>query len=429
MDFRRGSLYTLRSEAVKNRGKRGPVMPSFEEARRTILESVPMLGAERVDLLSALGRVATEDVAAPWDMPFYDNSAMDGFAVRAADCRTGGILRVTGYVPAGETGVSSLTPGCAVRIMTGAVIPSGCDTVIPIEDTEERADGILLREKVDPRQHVRFRGEDVRSGDTVVSARAVIGPPEISMLASFGKAVVPVYRKARVAILSTGDELIELGEQPVTGKIINSNALSLAAAIREIGAEPVILGIARDSRESHREKMAEGLKADVLITSAGVSAGDLDLVRDCLAEIGVRQLFWKVDMKPGGPTAFGMKEGKPVFSLPGNPVSTMITFEELVRPALLRMMGHRRVIKPYVRAVLRSEVRKKPGKMHFLRVRIEVENGVHWATSAGDQNTGILTTMVRANGIAALPKEKTVFSAGEEVPVHLIRGDVGMTEE
>ncbi len=196
-------------------------------------------------------------------------------------------------------------------------------------------------------------------------------------------------------------------------KIINSNALSLAAAIREIGAEPVILGIARDSRESHREKMAEGFKADVLITSAGVSAGDLDLVRDCLAELGVRQLFWKVEIKPGGPTAFGMKEGKPVFSLPGNPVSTMITFEELVRPALLRMMGHRRVIKPYVKATLRGEVRKKPGKVHFLRVRIEVENGMNWATSAGDQNTGILGTMLRANGIAVLPKEKTVFPPGK----------------
>ncbi len=216
----------------------------------------------------------------------------------------------------------------------------------------------------------------MRSGDTVVSAGTIIRPPEISMLASFGKATVPVYRRARVAVLSTGDELIELGEQPVSGKIVNSNALSLAAAVREIGAEPVILGIARDNRESHREKMAEGLKADALITSAGVSAGDRDLVRECLAELGVRQLFWKVDIKPGGPVAFGMKEGKPVFSLPGNPVSTMITFEELVRPALLRMMGHRRVIKPYVQATLRAEVRKKAGKVHFLRVRIEVENGM-----------------------------------------------------
>ncbi|HEX9850283.1 gephyrin-like molybdotransferase Glp [Candidatus Deferrimicrobium sp.] len=404
-------------------------MPTFEAARSMILASVSPLGVERVDLLSALGRVVAEDVAAPWDMPFYDNSAMDGFAVRAADCRAGGSLRVTGYIPAGGTATPAIGPGCAVRIMTGAPVPPGGDAVVPVEETEQRGDAVLLNEKVSPRQHIRYRGEDVRCGDTVVRAGTVIHPPEISMLASFGKAIVPVYRRARVAVLSTGDELIELGEQPAGGKIINSNALSLAAALREIGAEPVILGIARDSRESHREKMAEGLKADALITSAGVSAGDRDLVRDCLAEIGVDQLFWKVDIKPGGPTAFGMKEGKPVFSLPGNPVSTMITFEEFVRPGILKMMGHRGVIKPYVKATLRDEVRKKPGKVHFLRVKIEVENGVNWATTAGDQNTGILGTMLRANGIAVLQKDKTVFSRGEEVAVHLLRSDVGMLEE
>ena len=404
-------------------------MPTFEVARSIILSSVTSLGMERVELLAALGRVVAEDVVAPWDMPFYDNSAMDGFAVRAADCRAGGSLRVTGSIPAGGTATSAIEPGCAVRIMTGAPIPPGCDAVVPFEETEQGDDTILLRERVKCPQHIRFRAEDVRRGDTVVAAGTILLPPEISMLASFGKATVPVYRKARVAVLSTGDELVELGEQPGSGKIINSNAYSLAAAIREIGAEPVLLGIARDERESHREKMTEGLKADALITSAGVSAGDRDLVRDCLAELGVRQIFWKVDIKPGGPTAFGMKEGKPVFSLPGNPVSTMVTFEELVRPALLRMMGHRRVIKPYVRAILRGEARKKPGKVHFLRVRIEVENGMNWATPAGDQNTGILGTMLRANGIAVLPKDKTVFSAGEEVAVHLLRSDVGMLEE
>jgi molybdopterin molybdotransferase len=313
--------------------------------------------------------------------------------------------------------------------MTGAPVPPGCDAVVPIEETEERNGDIILRGNVNRPQHIRFRGEDVRNGDTVLAAGTVVHPPEISMLASFGKAIVPVYRRARVAVLSTGDELVELGERPADGEIINSNTLSLAAAVREAGAEPVILGIARDNRESHREKMSEGLKADALVTSAGVSAGDRDLVRDCLADLGVRQLFWKVEIKPGGPLAFGVKEEKPVFSLPGNPVSSMVTFEEFVRPALLKMMGHRRVIKPYVQAILRDEVRKKPGKVHFLRVRVEVENGVHWATSAGDQNTGILKTLIRANGIAVLPKEKTVIAAGEEVAVHLLRGDVGMMEE
>ena len=404
-------------------------MTTYEDARSIILANVAPLGPERVELLAALGRVLAEDVTAPWDLPSFDNSAMDGFAVRAVDCREGGSLRVTGETPAGATMASAVEPGCAVRIMTGAPVPPGCDAVVPVEETEARDDSILLRRSVHPPQHIRFRGEDVRSGDTVITAGTVVYPPEISMLASFGKAIVPVYRRARVAVLSTGDELVELGERPADGEIINSNTLSLAAAVREAGAEPVLLGIARDNRESHREKMAEGLKADALVTSAGVSAGDRDLVRECLAEFGVRQMFWRVEVKPGGPLAFGMKEEKPVFSLPGNPVSTLVTFEEFVRPALLRMMGHRRVIKPYVQATLRGEVRKKPGKVHFLRVRIEVENGVHWATSAGDQNTGILKTLLGANGIAVLPKEKTVIAAGEEVAVHLLRNDVGMREE
>ena len=404
-------------------------MPSYEDARRIILDHVAPLGKERVELLAALGRVVAEEVTAPWDMPLYDNSAMDGFAVRTADCQAGGnSLRITGYIPAGGSVTPPIEPGCAVRIMTGAPVPGNCDAVVPVEETEERDGLVLIKEQVRSRQHIRFRGEDIANGETVLTVGTVVYPPEISMLASFGKAIVPVFRRARVAVLSTGDELIELGEPPEAGRIINSNALSLAAAIREIGAEPVILGIARDNKENHREKMLEGLKADALITSAGVSAGDRDFVREVLAELGVEQLFWKVDIKPGGPTAFGVKDGKPVFSLPGNPVSTMITFEEFVRPALLRMMGHQRVIKPYVKATLREEARKKPGKAHFLRVRVEVENGRYWATTSGDQNTGILKTMIRANGIAVLPKEKTVVAAGEEVDVHLLRGDVAMLE-
>ena len=240
------------------------------------------------------------------------------------------------------------------------------------------------------------------------------------MLASLGKAFVPVYRKVRVAVLSTGDELIELGETPSPGMIINSNSVAIAAAVREAGAEPVLLGIARDDLESHAEKISEGLKADALVTTAGVSAGDRDLVREVLAERGVASRFWRVDIKPGGPTAFGMKDGKPVFSLPGNPVSALITFEAFVRPALLRMMGRKKVLRPLVKATLSGEVRKKPGKVHFLRVGIEVRDGEYFATSAGDQNTGILRTMVLADALAVLPADKTSFAAGDKVDVLLL---------
>jgi molybdopterin molybdotransferase len=313
--------------------------------------------------------------------------------------------------------------------MTGAPIPAGCDAVVPVEDTEERDGEVLIREKVFPKQHIRFRGEDVAAGETIIPAGTVIRPPEISMLASFGRAVVPVCRKARVAILSTGDELIEIGEPLDEGKIINSNAYSLAASVLDCGAIPLILGIARDNPESHREKMLEGLKADVLITSAGVSAGDRDLVREILAELGVEQLFWRVDIKPGGPTAFGMKDGHPVFSLPGNPVSTMVTFEEFVRPAILRMMGHRRVIKPFVKAVLQGKARKKPGKINFLRVRLTNENGRYLAHSSGDQNTGILKTMVLADAMARLPADRTEFAPGDEVDVHILSANLDMLED
>ncbi|RNC66328.1 MAG: molybdopterin molybdenumtransferase MoeA [Desulfuromonadales bacterium] len=404
-------------------------MPTFEEARSIILDRVAPLGVERVGILDSLGRVIAEDVTAPWDMPLCDNSAMDGFAVRADDCTSIPVtLKVTGYIPAGGEVTGPVIRGCAIRIMTGAPVPPGCDAVVPIEETDDGGDTVTLKEPVKSRQHIRFRGEDVATGALIIPAGTLIRPPEISMLASFGKAIVPVYRKARVAILSTGDELIELGEPPVPGKIVNSNALSLAAAIRECGAEPVILGIARDDRESHREKMIEGLKADALITSAGVSAGDRDLVRDVLAELGVEQVFWKVDIKPGGPTAFATFGKKPVFSLPGNPVSTMVTFEEFARPALLKMMGHRRVFKPFVKAILKEDAKKKPGKINFLRVRIEVENGRYTASTSGDQNTGILRTMIRANGLAVLPREATFVPAGTEVDVHLVGSDVEMLE-
>jgi molybdopterin molybdotransferase len=363
-------------------------------------------------------------------MPLCDNSAMDGYAVRAADCANiPASLRVTGYIPAGGEITGPVEPGCTIRIMTGAPLPPGCDAVVPVEESDGGVETVTITAPVKSRQHIRFTGEDIAGGTTVIETGTLIRPAEISLFASFGKAVVPVFRRPRVAILSTGDELIELGEPLTKGKIVNSNALSLAAAVREIGAMPQILGIARDNRESHLEKMREGLKADALITSAGVSAGDRDLVRDVLAELGVQQLFWKVDMKPGGPTAFATYQGKPVFSLPGNPVSTMITFEELARPALLRMMGHRRVLKPLVKAVLQSEFRKKPGKLHFLRVKLAVVEGRYLAYSSGDQNTGILKTMLLADAIALLPAEPSSFSPGEEVDVHILSGNVEMLEE
>jgi molybdopterin molybdotransferase len=406
-------------------------MPSFSEARRIILHHVRPLGSERRSILEAAGRVIAEDVFAPREMPREDNSAMDGFAVRSSDCgEPGAVLRLCGYLPAGASAEGlAVAPGTAVKIMTGAPIPTGADAVVPFEKTAEKEDAVEIRGVVRVGDHIRKQGEDVKAGELAIPSGRVLRPPEIGMLASFGKVVVRVFRQARVAILSTGDELVEAGEAPGPGKIVNSNSFALAAAAQEIGAEPILLGIARDNRESHLEKIGRGLQADALITSAGVSTGDRDLVRPILAELGVKQVFRSVDIRPGRPTAFGVKGEIPVFSLPGNPVATMITFEEFVRPALLKMMGHRRVIKPLIQATLGEEVRKKPGRLQVLRVRLIYKDGKYLATTSGDQNTGILKSMVRADGLVLLPEEKEFFAAGDTVGVHLLGPDPAMLEE
>jgi len=405
-------------------------MPTFDEARQIVLSSIKPLGVERVSILETAGRVLAEDISAPWSMPLCDNSAMDGFAVRSADCTSvPTTLRVTGYIPAGGEICGAVEPGCAIRIMTGAPVPPGCDAVVPIEDTDDSGDTVTMLHPVKPGQHIRRTAEDVKAGETIITAGTLLRSPEISMLASFGRALVPVHRRARVAILSTGDELVELGEPLAPGRVINSNILSLAAAVREIGGEPVLLGIARDNRESHLEKMTEGLRADAFITSAGVSAGDRDLVRDLLAELGVKQLFWKVDMKPGGPTAVAMFEGKPVFSLPGNPVSTMVTFEAFARPALLKMMGHSRLFRPVVTATLMNDLRKKPGKMNLIRVALQSGEGGFLAYSSGIQQTAMLKTMLRADALAVFPAELEVLEQGAIVRCHLLREELLMGEE
>ena len=387
----------------------------FEDAQGRILDHVGPLGAEAVPIHEATGRVLAGEIAAPFDMPAADNSAMDGFAVRSAECRTTVDLKVTGYRPAGFSEETPVFPGCAVRIMTGAPLPGGYDTVVPLEDAREEDGTVRIRGPVRAGAHVRVRGEDVKAGDLVIRPGAVLRPPEISLIASFGRVQVPVFRKPNVAILATGDELVEPGEKILPGAVVNSNSFSLASAVREAGAEPAILGIAGDSLPDLREKLSAGLSEDVLITSAGVSVGDRDLVREALSGLGVREIFWRVRMRPGRPFAFGLSGAVPVFSLPGNPVSALITFEMLVRPALRAMVGDPAPVKPRVKGVLEEPIRKKAGRIQFLRVRMELRDGTWQVRSAGDQNTGILRTLVHGNGIALLPADRTEFQPGETV--------------
>jgi molybdopterin molybdotransferase len=396
-------------------------MLSFHEAREQILAAVQLLPIEETALLDAAGRAIAAAVIASQPLPAFDNSAMDGYAVRVADCTEGALLPIKGYLPAGSDTEHRFEPGSAIKIMTGAPVPPGADAVVPFEETEERPNQVRLLGKVKAGDHIRRQGEDIRPGDRVIAAGTVLRPAEICLLASFGMASVRVHRQVRVAILATGDELQEIDEQRCAGGVLNSNSWALAAAVKEIGGIPLILGIARDNRESLHEKLQEGLQADALITSAGVSAGDCDLVREVLDDLGVRQQFWKINIKPGKPTAFGMKGGVPVFSLPGNPVSTMLTFEEFVRPALLKMMGHRMVLKPLFKAQLQVPYKKKAGRLQLMRVSLSLDDdGVMLAGNPGDQNTGILRTMINAQGIAILDAERDRYAAGDQVEVHLL---------
>ena len=334
-------------------------MLSFEEAREKILNHVALMGVEQVGLLESLGRVMAEDVMATVNLPSFDNSSMDGYAVRLKDRSSFALLKISGYLPAGAVATAKVAPRSAVRIMTGAPVPPGCDAVVPFEDAEELKDAVSIKAEVVLGQHIRRQGEDIRLGEVALAVGTPVRVPEISLLASLGRTSVGVYRNPRVAILATGDELVEPGQPLSAGKVFNSNSVAIAAAVKEAGGAPLILGVATDNRESLRQKLSEGLRADVLITVAGVSVGDRDMVREILQELDVQQVFWRIDMKPGKSTAFGVKNGKPVFSLPGNPVSAVVTFEELVRPAILRMMGYPCVIKPYVAAILQEDYAKR----------------------------------------------------------------------
>lgn len=398
-------------------------MTSFLEARDAVLSRVSPLPPEEVPILEAVGRVLAADVAASLDFPPFDNSAMDGWALRAADATEPTTLPVVGRVNAGAPGSAPLSPRTAVRIMTGAPIPAGADTVVPLEDAEERAGTLHLSRVPRSGAHVRHRGDDIAAGAVALRAGTVLGAAEVSFLASVARPTVPVHRRPRVAVVSTGDELVEPGAPLGPGKISDSNGYAVAAAVAQAGGVPLRLGIARDEVEALRALLADGLRADMLITTAGVSMGDRDLVRKVLGELGVENVFSSVEVKPGHPTAFGVRGATAVLSLPGNPVSTLMMLEQLVRPALLRMQGYERVLRPLVPAVLDEPLSHRAGRVTFARVKLERRDGVLRARSAGKQETSFLRPLLEADGIALLPPERGDAPAGITVPVQVFRPD------
>jgi molybdopterin molybdotransferase len=400
-------------------------MISFEEALDKILSRIQPLGLEKVPILGSLGRIIGEDIYAKRDIPPLDNSAMDGYALRYEDIRqTSGDrpvrLEVIEDLPAGFVSKRTIGKEQAIRIMTGAPIPKGADTVVPVEETKKEDGFTLILKVVSLGENIRRSGEDVKKGQRVISQGDLIRPAEVGMLASVGRSSVLVHQKPLVAILCTGDELVDVGDHLEESKIISSNSYTLAAQVKDCGAVPVQLGIARDRKEEIREKLRQGTRADVLISSAGVSVGDYDFAKDALGDLGMEMAFWQISMKPGKPLAFGTIQGKPVFGLPGNPVSSMISFEEFVRPSLLKMMGHREIFRPVVEAVLQEEIRKTSGRRHFIRAFISFKEGSYFATTTGDQGSGILMSMLKANGLIMIPEAQEIARAGEKVEVQLL---------
>jgi len=405
------------------------------EAQRAILAATPVLASEKVASQHALGRVLAEGVESTRVLPPADCSAMDGFAVRRADCRGAcadrpARLTVVYEVPAGGHEPRPLAAGEAARIFTGAPVPEGADSVVRQEDTAHRDGVVDIQVEPALREHIRDAGEDMKIGDTMLEPGQLLRPFELGLLASLGRSYVAVHQRPRVAILSGGDELVEPDGDPTGGRIVSSNSYTLAASCTEIGAEPVYLGIAEDTPEDLERLLASGLRADVLVSSAGVSVGDRDYVRAVLEKLGCRLHFWGVKMKPGFPLAFGTFPASKargelplVFGLPGNPVSAAVTFDQFVRPALKRMMGHRGIHRPRVRARLAHALEKKAGRMHFVRVELVHEGHEIVARSTGNQSSGVLSSLCRAQGLALFPADATAIREGEFVEVSLLDED------
>lgn len=411
-------------------------MVSVEEALQKILSCIEVLEPETKPILDCSRQVLAEDIRSTIDIPPLDNSAMDGYAVKAEDIRGASeaspkILSVTGKVAAGSMPKGEVKRGSAIRIMTGAPLPQGADAVVPFEDTDEIArkashDDLsqigILRE-VREGMNVRRKGEDIAKGSLVLKKGTVLRPSEIGVIASLGRPTVAVIRRPVVSILATGDELTDIDQPLPAGKIYNSNTYTIAAEVRQYGGIAKILGIGRDSVRSLEQKIDEGLDSDMLITSGGVSKGDYDVVKDVLAKCGEITLQ-TVCMKPGKPSAFGMI-GKgsrkiPHLGLPGNPVSSMVTFEQFARPAILKMMGKSNLAKPSIRAIMEDDIVNTDMRRLFARVTVAKRNGKYYARVTGPQGSGILTSMVKANGLAVIPENTKRVKGGDIVEVQML---------
>lgn len=395
-------------------------MISVDEALARILERVPVLAPAPVPLSDALGLFLAEDVASDEDLPPFDNSAVDGYAVRAAD--TPGRLQVVDEVFAGHVATKAVGPGQAIRIMTGGPMPAGADAAVMVEHTEF-ADGWMTTDRAaKPGQHVRRAGENVRRGEPVLARGMVLTPAAVGMAATVGRPTLLCHPRPRVAVLGTGDELVEPGQPLGPGQIRNSNSYALEAQVRTAGGVPRRWPVLPDREEAILEALREAVvTSDLVLTSAGVSVGDHDYVKSAMERLGGEMIFWRVRMRPGKPLAFGVAGGVPLVGLPGNPVSSMVGFEVFVRAALRKMAGHPQAAPPTVRAVLAEPVEKVPELRFFQRCRLEPgPDGRLVARLTGSQSSGVLMSMLRADGLADLPEGPARLEAGTEVTVRTL---------
>lgn len=394
-------------------------MISVEQALITVIENSLKPKKVKKPIVDTLGQVLAQDIIAKNDNPPFNNSAMDGYAVRAQDSGKGKTLEIIEELPAGTVAGKEVTQRKASVIMTGAPLPPGADSVIQVELTEKSGNKVILKSAVKKGENVRLAGEDIKTGDKVISRGEVVGPATIGIAASLGYAEIEVYKKPTVSILSTGSELVEPGEDLIEGKIRDSNSSLLAGLCREIGIDAQITGIAKDTKEDTENKLKEALKGDVVLTSGGVSVGEYDFVKDVLEGMGAQRLFWEVAQKPGKPLAFYKIDDKVVFGLPGNPVAVLVCFEAYVRPLLLRSMGFVDIFRPVIRVKAGHGIKKRKRRADWLRVNIKEENEELTAYLTGPQGSGMLTSML-AEGLLFLSADAENINEGDEVEVLLI---------
>lgn len=395
-------------------------------AVQLILKQIHPLTAEEVSISAAHGRILCENVRASRSVPPFDNSAMDGFAVRwndvaRASAQSPVTLRIVEAVRAGYVAKKHVASGTAIKIMTGAPLPRGADTIVRVEDTQVSSHSVSIRKNDGAASHIRKAGEDIKTGQMILAKGRTLAPADLGLMASVGKSRVKVYRRPIVGLISTGDELINVDARPKPGKIVNSNSYTLAAAIEAAGAIPHVLGIVRDNRKGLVTALKRALRYDVIMTSGGVSVGDYDFVKEALGVVGMGMQFWRVAQRPGHPMAYGRIADKPVFGLPGNPVSSMVSFLLYARPALLKMMGHKNLFLPVAQAILEHDIHKNHRLKEFIRCRVRRNHDELFVSSTGTQSSGVLRSLSLAHGLIVAHEEQTILSQGSKVPVILLQ--------